>query len=113
LAASRLGNTPTRTIAADWGGCVTDSSDQGEVFRDDERLVALGGNAYFSDAELARLARERGAACALAEGYRRRGTAILSELGGDFALTIVEKQGRVLLAVDRTGTRVLNYNFNR
>jgi asparagine synthase (glutamine-hydrolysing) len=76
-----------------------------------ERLVAVWGNADFSDARLASLARERGAACALAQGYRYKGTAVLQDLRGDFAIAILERQGRAVLAVDRTGTRVLNYTF--
>lgn len=109
LAAARPGKAPARTISTDWGGYVGAQGGEADLFRDNERVIAVWGNARFSNASLAGLARERGIACALAEDHRHRGAEFLQDLTGDFALAILERQGRVLLAVDRTGTRVLNY----
>jgi asparagine synthase (glutamine-hydrolysing) len=80
-----------------------------ELFEGAELTAAICGNVRFGDAHLAALARERGAACALAQGYLVKRHAILQDLKGSFALAVLERHGTGLLAVDRTGTQPLYY----
>ncbi len=63
--------------------------------------------------ELAVLARERGDAAALLEGYRRHGEALPARLGGTFLFAVVdEEEGRLLAAVDRLGRLPLYWTAN-
>lgn len=66
--------------------------------------VALEGLPVWRDGDLARLARERGDARALLEGYHRHGDAVLQDLHGSFALALQDAGADlVLLATDRVG----------
>lgn len=80
-----------------------------DLFEGGELIAAVCGKIVFGDADLAAIARQRGPACALAQGYTRRRHAILQSLKGSFALAILERQGRGLIAVDRMGTQPLYY----
>ncbi len=73
-------------------------------------LVALTGRPSWSVQDLALRQRERGAAAALLDAYRRYGSDFLQYLWGDFALVIVDsKARRVLAAVDRLGRHPVYY----
>lgn len=75
-----------------------------------ELLCALEGRVRWRDAELARLATDQGAAAALAEAYRRRGSRCLDGMSGPFALAVIDtRTANGLLAIDRLGTRTLCY----
>jgi asparagine synthase (glutamine-hydrolysing) len=85
-------------------------SGNASVFQDDERLVAVWGHARFADADLSALARRHGVARALAQGYARRGTGVLTTLSGACALAVLDgRGGQAVLAIDRMGTRPLCY----
>lgn len=71
---------------------------------------AISGDFRWADAALAELATERGPGFALAEAYRRRGSDLLRDLRGRFALAVLEPaRGVALLAIDRVGTERLVY----
>ena len=101
----------TRTTMTPWGSRIVSSNDI-DVFKDDHRLVSVWGQVRFKDAGLARLARQRGAARALAEGHAKAGAGILQSLEGAFALAILRPGGRALLAVDRSGICPLYFTVN-
>ncbi len=68
--------------------------------------AALVGRPRFGDPALASLARERGPAAALIEGFVRRGPGMLRSLHGAFGLALQrEDGGEALLAIDRVGGR--------
>ena len=86
------------------------ASDDHDLFRTDEQLVAVWGRARFSDAHYSGLADRNGIAQTLAEGYASKGPDILAALSGSFALAILNgKTGEAVLAIDRMGTRSLGY----
>ena len=90
-------------------GAVAAAGGNASVFQDDERLVAVWGQARFADAELAALAQHHGAARALAQGYGSKGTGVLAALSGACALAILDRRGEAVLSIDRMGTRPLCY----
>ena len=92
-------------------GAVAVAGASANIYRDDERLVAVWGKARFSDAELAAFSQQHGIAHALAQGFARKGTDVLTNLAGAFALAILDgRGGEAVLAIDRMGTRPLCYN---
>jgi asparagine synthase (glutamine-hydrolysing) len=101
-AAVRSASAPFGAVAA--GGAVAD------IFQTNSQLVAIWGAARFEDARLTELATRHGMACALADGYSRSGTKVLTQLTGSFALAITDgANGETVLATDRLGTRPLAY----
>src|SRR5262249_11850448 len=93
-------------------GAVAAAGDHSGVFQESDRLVAVWGRAHFADRDLAELARHRGAAQALSQGYERRGKDIFAALSGAFACAIMDgRRGEALLAIDRMGTRPLSYSI--
>jgi asparagine synthase (glutamine-hydrolysing) len=92
-------------------GAVAASGRNVDVFQDDGRLVAVWGHARFADADLAELAQRHGTAHALAQGYARQGTSVLTALSGSCSLAILDsRHGEAVLAIDRVGTRPLCYS---
>ena len=84
--------------------------DNADIFHGDDQLVAIQGSVRFTDPDLSRLAERNGIAKALAEGYARKGIAILAALSGSFALAILNSRSdATILAIDRMGTRPLAY----
>ena len=76
----------------------------------DGLLCAIFGLPLWKSPALAELARARGPAAALLEAYRQWGDEVLVELGGGYALAVVDpSRRRVFLAVDRIGQRHLYY----
>ncbi len=72
--------------------------------------VALHGRPTFQDGMLASLARERGAAAAVAQGWQLHGAKVPALLSGTFALAILEpSRRRAFLAIDRLGVERLCY----
>ncbi|MEQ9606967.1 MAG: asparagine synthase-related protein [Kiloniellaceae bacterium] len=66
--------------------------------------AAVIGYPRWSDDALSALARARGDAAALIEGFRRHGSDLLQRLSGHFAFAIVEPaRGRAFCAIDRFG----------
>ena len=99
-----------RILRSGWGGALAISGeDASHVYQDSDRLAAISGSARFTDASLARLASERGLAYAFARAYSDSGSKILELLSGSFALAVLDRNGRALLAVDRSATRPLYY----
>jgi asparagine synthase (glutamine-hydrolysing) len=71
-------------------------------------LAAVQGPVRWHDAAIGREAAERGAAAAILAAYARDGEDVLPQLGGAFALALVDTARRlVLLAVDRIGIRTM------
>jgi asparagine synthase (glutamine-hydrolysing) len=71
-------------------------------------LAAVQGTARWHDASLAREAGERGTAATLLAAYARGGEEVLTQLGGAFALALVDTSRKLaLLAVDRMGVRTM------
>jgi len=100
----RSASTSFGSVAAAAGGSDVD------VFENDGQLVAVWGRMRFTDMELAALAQRDGVASALAQGYKRKGTGVLTALSGPCALAILDgRGGEAVLAIDRMGTRPLCY----
>lgn len=72
--------------------------------------IALFGHPHWRRETPASVTAAATLATGLAAAYRHHGAQILTWLGGDFALAILDEQRQeALLAVDRTGTRSLTY----
>jgi asparagine synthase (glutamine-hydrolysing) len=99
----RSASTSFGSVAAAAGGSDAD------VFEDEGQLVAVWGRMRFNDTDLAALAQRHGAAHALAQGYARKGTDVLTDISGACALAILDGRGEAVLAIDRMGTRPLCY----
>ena len=70
----------------------------------DGLAATLHGRPVFHDDALAALARDQGAAAALAAGWLRFGTKLPVQISGSFALALLEPQRkRAFLAIDRIG----------
>ena len=114
-ALSRFDGSAGCTASARFGAIATAAlvNDDADIFQSDEQLVAIEGAMRFTDPDLSRLAEQNGIAQTLAEGYARKGTAILGALSGSFALAILNgRSGDAVLAIDRMGTRPLGYCVN-
>ena len=106
---SRFEGGAARSRSADFGAVAVAGRDA-DVFQDEERLAAVWGKVRFADADLAALAEGLGPAHALAQGYGRKGTKLLTSLSGAFAIAVLEgRSGEAMLAIDRMGTRPLCY----
>ncbi|MDD2658907.1 MAG: asparagine synthase-related protein [Methylococcales bacterium] len=80
------------------------------VFQSSQLMVILEGNPQWQDATLAEIAKNQGAAQALAEGFLRHGRPVLDKIHGPFAFCIIEPERRyALLAIDRPGIRPLAF----
>ena len=101
--AVRSASTGFGAVAATGGGA--------DVFQEGEWLVAVWGNARFADKDLAEHAKRYGVARALAQGYARRGSGVLTAISGACALAVLDGgRGEAILAIDRMGTRPLCYS---
>jgi len=108
-AIKRFDGSTAHSASADFGAVAAAGRDA-NVFQDGERLAVVWGQARFADAELAADARRHGVARALAQGYARKGTGILTALSGACAVAILDGgRGEAVLAVDRMGARPLCY----
>jgi asparagine synthase (glutamine-hydrolysing) len=106
---NRFDGSTVHSASTDFGA-VAAAGGNASVFQDDERLVAVWGHARFTDADLAALAQRHGVARALAQGYARKGTGVLTALSGACALAVLDARGGdAVLAIDRMGTRPLCY----
>ncbi len=73
-------------------------------------LTAIGGHYHWSRSDLEAIARERGAAAAVAEAYNAFGRAFLKFLRGAFVVVIIDiPNDRLLAAIDRIGQQQLYY----
>jgi asparagine synthase (glutamine-hydrolysing) len=91
-------------------GAVAAAGHGADVFQDGEWLAAVWGRPRFADPELIALATRHGAARALAQGYGRKGSGVLDDLAGAFAVAILDgRRGEAMLAIDRMGTYPLCY----
>ncbi|HKQ25277.1 MAG TPA: asparagine synthase-related protein [Burkholderiales bacterium] len=108
---SRFDGSSVRSGSANFGSVATAAAGSGaDVFEDEGRLVAVWGRMRFTDTELTGLAQHHGIAHALAHGYARKGTDVLTALTGAFALAILDgRSGEAMLAIDRMGTCPLCY----
>ena len=80
------------------------------VYQSSQLLVILEGALQWRDSGLAELAKNHGAAQALAEGFLRYGRSVLDKIHGPFAFCLLEPDRRyALLAIDRIGIRPLAY----
>jgi asparagine synthase (glutamine-hydrolysing) len=106
---NRFDRSAVRTASAAFGA-VAAAGRHAAVFQDGDRLAAVWGKARFADPDLASLAGREGAARALAQGYGRKGTAVLSDLSGAIAVAILDsRSGEATLAIDRMGSFPLCY----
>jgi asparagine synthase (glutamine-hydrolysing) len=106
---NRFDGSTVNSASTDFGA-VAAAGNNASIFQDGERLVAVWGHARFADADLAALARDQGAARALAYGYGSRRTSVLTTLSGACAFAILDgSSGEAMLAIDRMGTRPLCY----
>ncbi|MBT9566868.1 MAG: asparagine synthase [Thiobacillus sp.] len=72
--------------------------------------AALKGRPVFLDAELTRIARDQGAAAAVAQGWMRHGQALPALMQGSFAFAVLEPlKQRISLVLDRVGAERLCY----
>src|SRR4051812_14525377 len=108
---TRFDGSSVRSVANGFGTIAAAAAAGGvDIHADGERLVAVWGRARLADASLGEVVRLHGVACALAQGYARRGASVLTSLTGAFALAILDGgTGEALLAIDRMGTRPLSY----
>jgi len=109
-AITRFDSSTMRSATAGFGSVAVAGGDT-DVFQADGRLVAVWGNARFSDPGLAALAQNHGVAHALAQGYARKGADVLTDLCGAFALAVFDGD-EAMLATDRMGTHPLCYCIN-
>jgi len=80
------------------------------LHRTETLLAAVEGHVRWRSPNLAAMAKERGAAAAVAEAHRQLGSNCLNEMLGPFAIAVVDTQGASgLLAIDRLGTRTMCY----
>src|ERR1700682_3411802 len=80
------------------------------LHRTETLLAAVEGHVRWRSPNLAAMAKERGAASAVAEASRRHSSNCLNEMLGPCAIAVVETQGASgLLAIDRLGTRTMCY----
>jgi asparagine synthase (glutamine-hydrolysing) len=80
------------------------------LHRTETLLAAVEGHVRWRSPNLAAMAKERGAAAAVADAYRQHSSNCLNEMLGPFAIAVVEPQGASgLLAIDRLGTRTMCY----
>ncbi len=87
-------------------GTTADSS----IYYSEEIYAAIEGNPTWGDNFLSELAREKGSAYALAEGFRQNGLKVLDRLHGEFAICVIKPaENYAFLAVDRIGIRPLAY----
>ena len=101
---------PKIQIAGRAAIAATASGDTAHVARADNTLATIEGFWHWRDQSLTKYAAEHGVAESLLRGYRDRGTDILYQLQGSFALAILDStHDKALLAVDRAGTRPLAY----
>jgi asparagine synthase (glutamine-hydrolysing) len=93
-------------------GAIAAAGDNSDVYQDDERLVAVVGKTRSADPRVAELPSGQGVARALAQAYARKGTGILNEVCGAFAIAVIDgRSGEAMLAIDRMGTRPLCYSM--
>ena len=80
---SPLAGQTAQYASVDYGlAAATLRREGGAVFRDDDLLVGFEGTPYFDDTALRNLAAGQGVAAAIAENYKRRGTACLTDIHG-------------------------------
>jgi asparagine synthase (glutamine-hydrolysing) len=98
--------------------CATDSaalacrgrSPSPVIYQSPDIVAVVEGTPHWKDADLSRLARDRGPSQALAEGFRRYGKGVLEKLLGAFSLCILKpSENYALLAIDRVGIRPMAY----
>lgn len=108
---SRFDDSTVRIGSAGFGSVAAAAAgSDADVYEDEGQLVAVWGRMRFTDTELAACAQRHGVARALAQGYARMGTGVLTTLAGAFALAILDgRGGEAVLAIDRMGTRPLCY----
>jgi len=70
------------------------------------------GNPRFPDADLERIARDKGSLAAWERAYERLGADAAKSVSGDFALGLLRPDGEVFLAVDRFAIRTLCYRLD-
>jgi asparagine synthase (glutamine-hydrolysing) len=105
----RFDGSTSRSASAEFGA-VAAAGTHADVFQSGERIVGVWGDARFSDADLGAMARQQGAARALAQGYQRKGAGVLTTISGAYALAVLDHgSGEAMLAVDRMGTHPLCY----
>lgn len=83
------------------------------IYQKDGLLVALWGQAGFSEPGLSRLAQAEGLAKTLADNWRERGEKAFASLTGAFSLCILhEESNEAILAIDRMGIRPLSFQIS-
>lgn len=81
-----------------------------EIHVENGLAAALKGRPLFLESDLALIAREQGAAVAIAHGWLRHGQALPTLMQGSFAFAVLEPlKNRACLALDRAGAERLCY----
>src|SRR5260221_8368707 len=102
---NRFDGSTLHSASTDFGA-VAAAGGNASIFQDDERLVVVWGQARFTDVDLAAVARRHGVARAVAQGYARMGTGVLTTLSGACALPVLgARGGGGLLPAARRGPR--------
>lgn len=112
--AQRLGGRPGAQVAsAQLDGAAVASLAVGNealIVREGSVLIALAGAPAWTDAGHQARARDTGMAQSLVHAWRSHGSGFLAQLGGRFALALIDTQSAdALLAIDRIGQHELCY----
>jgi len=92
---------------------IHNASTSPSLYESEELCTVIEGNPEWRDPTLAKLDEQKGAAHALADGFRRYGRQVLEHLFGEFGLCILKpNEDYALLAIDRIGIRPLAYTIN-
>lgn len=109
LDAEGLGRRDVQTLHV-VGGEIALSNGAGSLATDDSnsRVAMVIGRPRWTNASMPHEADGRNDACILLERYAARGEEVIAEMAGDFALFLFDpRDGRAVLAIDRTGTERL------
>jgi len=114
LFSMRAGTGPLRIAGMGPAHGLAAAGEGADTASDGTLLAAVVGWMRFKDAALQARAAERGAAAVCLEVWRRKGHGLLEQIGGAFALALLDVGERAcLLAVDRVGACPLAYGSAR
>ncbi len=108
MASALLRGLPEHSFerAGDHGGLIVAD----HVAEDGARIAGISGYPRWTDDELVGLARERGFASALLEGFARYGAGVVDHLKDAFTFAIIDRDRKtVLAAIDRAGVGCLSW----
>ncbi|OOC51301.1 asparagine synthetase B family protein [Thioalkalivibrio versutus] len=102
-----LSGAPDAQCTNRLGGCRVRG---GWIAQEADVIAAITGHPQWRDPALARRAREHDPAQALLEAWRQHGNGLFEQVGGDYALAIVDAgHGRLVAGIDRLGQTPLHF----